>query len=143
MPQRKEVMTKSTTAAMNSLTSPKRRAIQPVSGRAMALLTAKAVMTQVPCSELTPRLPEMVVRATLAMVVSSTCMKVARERPTVARTRLAGRKALSLMTDYQKGAGRLMTEPPGPQRLATPAARAAGPLLWTICWISWSASANW
>ncbi len=29
------------------------------------------------------------------------------------------------------------------QRLATPAARAAGPLLWTICWISWSASANW
>ena len=137
MPQRKEVMTKSTTAAMNSLTSPKRRAIQPVSGRAMALLTAKAVMTQVPCSELTPRLPEMVVRATLAMVVSSTCMKVARDRPTVASTRLAGRKALSLMTDYQKGGrggspGSLL----GCQRLATPAARAAGPLLWTICWIS-------
>src|SRR5690606_21933932 len=43
------------------------------------------------------RLPEMVGRATLAMVVSSTCMKVARDRPMVAITRLGGLKAPLLL----------------------------------------------
>lgn len=94
MPQRNEASTNSSAAAMNRRTSPTRRASQPVSGRAMALLTANEVITQVPCSELTPRLPEMVGRATLAMVVSSTCMKVARDRPMVAITRLGGEKLL-------------------------------------------------
>ncbi len=37
---------------------------------------ANRVITQVPWSELTPRLPEMVGIDTLAMVESSTCMKV-------------------------------------------------------------------
>src|SRR6202012_3994992 len=49
---------------------------QPVSGTPMPLATAKAVITQVPWSEDTPRLPEMVGSETLAMVESSTCMKV-------------------------------------------------------------------
>src|SRR5581483_12457016 len=38
--------------------------------------TAKEVMTHVPWSALTPRLPAMVGIETLAMVESSTCMKV-------------------------------------------------------------------
>src|ERR1043165_8859032 len=42
----------------------------------MPLATAKAVITQVPCEVETPRLPAMVGSETLAMVVSSTCMKV-------------------------------------------------------------------
>src|SRR5690349_23443805 len=42
----------------------------------MPLATAKAVMTQVPWEVETPRLPEMVGSETLAMVESSTCMKV-------------------------------------------------------------------
>src|SRR5689334_16762810 len=42
----------------------------------MPLATAKAVITQVPCEVETPRLPEMVGSETLAMVESSTCMKV-------------------------------------------------------------------
>ena len=42
----------------------------------MPLATAKEVITQVPWSVLTPRLPAMVGIETLAMVVSSTCMKV-------------------------------------------------------------------
>src|ERR1700753_558536 len=42
----------------------------------MPLATAKAVMTQVPWLVETPRLPEMVGSETLAMVESSTCMKV-------------------------------------------------------------------
>src|SRR5258708_1854801 len=42
----------------------------------MPLATAKAVITQVPWDVLTPRLPEMVGSETLAMVESSTCMKV-------------------------------------------------------------------
>src|SRR5882672_77913 len=42
----------------------------------MPLATANEVITQVPWSGEAPRLPEMVGMATLAMVVSSTCMKV-------------------------------------------------------------------
>src|ERR1700729_2761613 len=44
----------------------------------MPLATAKAVITQVPWSDDTPRLPEMVGSETLAMVESSTCIKVPR-----------------------------------------------------------------
>jgi hypothetical protein len=55
----------------------------------MALATAKEVMTQVPWLELTPTSPEIVGMATLAMVVSSTFMKVANDRATEARARVA------------------------------------------------------
>src|SRR5262249_16132627 len=44
----------------------------------MPLATAKAVITQVPWEVETPRLPAMVGSETLAMVESSTCMKVPR-----------------------------------------------------------------
>lgn len=50
IPHRNEASTNSNVAQMNSFTSPKRRLSQPVSGKAMALLTANDVMTQVPCS---------------------------------------------------------------------------------------------
>src|ERR1700733_5506925 len=43
---------------------------------------AKRVMTQVPWSGARPRFPEMVGIDTLAMVESSTCMKVPSARPT-------------------------------------------------------------
>src|SRR5690606_20737358 len=79
-------------AQVNSRTSPKRRVRKPVSGRAMALLTAKEVITQVAWLALAPRLPEMVGRDTLAMVVSSTCMNEASARPSVARATLGGAK---------------------------------------------------
>ncbi|MNS33366.1 hypothetical protein D3C72_654780 [compost metagenome] len=90
-------------AQRNSFTSPKRRLSQPVSGSAIALLTANEVITQVPCSELTPRLPDMVGSATLAMVVSSTCMNVASDRPMVLSNRLGGvKEALLLIVNPMK-----------------------------------------
>ena len=47
MPHRNDAKTKASVDHMNSLRSPNRRASQPVSGSAMALLTANEVMTQV------------------------------------------------------------------------------------------------
>src|SRR5690606_5025034 len=90
MPQRNDVITNKMVQILNRRTSPKRRLRKPVSGRVMALLTAKEVMIQVLCDELTPRLPAMVGNDTLAIVVSRTCMKVARHRPRVVSHRLAG-----------------------------------------------------
>src|SRR5580765_2503631 len=91
MPQRKEATQNSSVAATNSFTSPKRLVSQPVSGRAMALLTANEVMTQVAWSALAPRLPAIVGSDTLAIVVSSTCMNTASERPSVVRPGFVGR----------------------------------------------------
>ena len=90
MPQRNEAMVNSSVAITNKRTSPKRRVSQPVSGSAMALETAKAVITQVLWSVLTPRLPAIVGNETLAIVVSSTCMKVANASAVVHSPRLAG-----------------------------------------------------
>jgi len=124
MPQRNEASTNRIVAHRNSFTSPKRRLSQPVSGSAIALLTAKEVITQVPCSELTPRLPEMVGNATLAMVVSSTCMKVANDSPMVLSSRLGGVKdALLLMVNPLKPDGRCAAVDVGG---ASPLARVAG-----------------
>src|SRR5690606_35174599 len=58
----------------------------------MALLTANEVITHVAWLALPPRLPEMVGRDTLAMVVSSTCMKLASASPKVVRARFGGAK---------------------------------------------------
>ncbi|RMS18281.1 hypothetical protein ALP75_204584 [Pseudomonas syringae pv. actinidiae] len=102
IPHRNDASTNRMVAHRNSLTSPKRRLSQPVNGKAMALLTANEVITQVLCSELTPRLPAMVGNATLAIVVSSTCMKVASDRPMVQSNKLGGVKeagALVLIAD--------------------------------------------
>ena len=77
----------SSTLAMNRRTWPKRCVSQPVSGTAIALATAKLVMTQVPCVELTPRSPEMAGSDTFAIEVSSTFMKVAADSAIVPQTR--------------------------------------------------------
>ncbi len=50
MPHRNDASTNSNVAQMNSFTSPNRRLSHPVNGKAMALLTANEVITQVPCS---------------------------------------------------------------------------------------------
>ncbi|MNS54522.1 hypothetical protein D3C72_873200 [compost metagenome] len=75
------------TLAMNRRTWPKRWVMKPVSGTAMALATAKLVMTQVPCVVLTPRSPEMAGSDTFAIDESSTFMKVAADSATVPQTR--------------------------------------------------------
>ncbi len=86
-PHSQELTTNSSTLAMNRRTWPKRCVSQPVSGTAMALATAKLVMTQVPCVELTPRSPEIAGSETLAIDVSSTFMKVAAESAIVPHSR--------------------------------------------------------
>src|ERR1700733_6492174 len=53
----------------------------------MALDTAKLVMTQVPCVELTPRSPAIAGNETFAIDVSSTFMKVAAESAIVPHRR--------------------------------------------------------
>src|SRR6185437_16844921 len=60
-----------------------------------ACATVNEVITQVDWSWLAPRLPAMVGNDTLAMVMSSTCMKVPSDKPIVARVRLAGRNSPS------------------------------------------------
>src|SRR4051812_50220255 len=86
-PHSHDAMTNRITLPTNSLTCPKRCESQPVSGTAMALATAKLVMTQVPWFGLTPRSPAMAGSDTLAIDVSSTFMKVAADRATVPHRR--------------------------------------------------------
>ncbi len=73
-------------APTNSFTWPMRCVSQPVNGIDTALAAANTVITHVPSSTETPRLPEMVGMATLAIDVSSTFMKVASATAIVART---------------------------------------------------------
>ena len=87
MPHKKDEATNRAVDQRNRRTSPRRRLSQPVAGRTMALATLYEVMTQVPWEAEAPRLPAMVGTDTLAMVVSSTCMKVAKGRATVKRAR--------------------------------------------------------
>jgi hypothetical protein len=75
-PQSSEASVKASTDSTKVRTTPKRCMSQPVSGTETPLETANEVMTQVPWSELTPRSPAIVGIETLAMLVSSTCMKV-------------------------------------------------------------------
>ncbi|CNU52497.1 Uncharacterised protein [Salmonella enterica subsp. enterica serovar Bovismorbificans] len=74
---------------MNSLTSPKRFASQPVKGIEIAFATPKEVITHVPWLREEPRFPAMVGIATLAMVESSTCMNVASDSAIVMMTSCA------------------------------------------------------
>ena len=87
MPHSQEASTNISTLTVNRRTWPMRWVSQPVSGTAMALATAKLVMTQVPCTGLTPRSPEIAGSETLAIEVSSTFMKVAADRAMVPSTR--------------------------------------------------------
>jgi hypothetical protein len=95
-PHSSEASENARVAHTNNWRSPNRRARNPVSGSAMALLTANEVMTQVAWLALAPRLPEIVGSETLAMVMSSTCMNVASEMPIVANARLGGRNPVML-----------------------------------------------
>ena len=92
-PQASENSENSSTAHTNTFTSPKRRDRNPVIGRVIAWHTVNEVITQVDWSWLAARLPAMVGSDTLAMVMSSTCMKVPSDRPIVASARLAGRNS--------------------------------------------------
>src|SRR6201989_575154 len=76
MTQRNKATVKATTETVKVRTTPNRPISQPVSGTVTPLAQAKLVMTQVPLSVDTPRLPATVGSATLAMVPSSTCMNV-------------------------------------------------------------------
>src|SRR5581483_6637988 len=92
-PQSNDAIENSSVAHTNVFTSPKRRDRKPVSGNAIALATVKEVITHTDWFWLAPRLPAMVGSETLAMVRSSTCMKVPSDSPIVASGRLAGRNS--------------------------------------------------
>src|SRR5579872_4376150 len=82
-PQRTEVTVNNKVESKNKRTSPKRRASQPVMGNIIAWLTANEVMTQVPLSGLTAKLPEIVGIATFAMDTSNTFIKMPNDSDTV------------------------------------------------------------
>src|SRR5881392_628422 len=86
-PHSHDAITNRITLVVNSFTCPKRCDSQPVSGTAIALATAKLVMTHVPWLGLTPRSPAMAGSDTFAIDVSSTFMKVAADRAMVPHTR--------------------------------------------------------
>src|SRR5271167_571224 len=81
-PHSSEAMVNSTTETTKVRTTPNRCINQPVSGTDTPLATANDVITQVPWSELTPRLPAIVGIDTFAMDVSSTCIKVPNAKAT-------------------------------------------------------------
>ena len=83
MPHNQEAKIKSAVAIKNNFTSPKRLASQPVMGIDMAFATPNEVITQVPWLDEAPRSPEIVGMATLAIVESNTCIKVASDSANV------------------------------------------------------------
>ena len=83
MPQSQEARTKSKVEIKNNRTSPKRFASQPVIGIEIAFATPNEVMTHVPWLDEAPKSPAIVGMATLAMVESNTCIKVASESANV------------------------------------------------------------
>ncbi len=88
MPHSHDDSTNSRIAQTNNLIWPTRCVSQPVSGIEIALAAANSVMTHVPSSTETPRLPEIVGIATFAIDESSTFMKVASATASVASTSL-------------------------------------------------------
>src|SRR5450830_1673241 len=85
-PHSHDASTNSRIDVTNRRTWPMRWVSQPVSGMEMAFAAAKDVMTQVPSSMETPRLPEMVGMATFAIDESSTFMKTASDTHKVPST---------------------------------------------------------
>ena len=83
MPQSQEANTNNKVEIKNNRTSPKRLASQPVIGIEIAFATPNYVITDVPWLDEAPKSPAMVGIATLAMVESSTSMKVASESTNV------------------------------------------------------------
>src|SRR6185437_3584667 len=89
MPHSQDAITNIRIAPTNSFTWPMRCVSQPVSGIDTALAASNTVITHVPSSTETPRLPEMVGIATFAIDVSRTFMKVASATAKVAIASLA------------------------------------------------------
>src|SRR5450830_1415564 len=85
-PHSQEAITNSKMEITNRRTCPTRWVSQPVSGIELVLAAANDVMTQVPASMDSPRLPEMVGMATLAIEESSTYMNTANDTDKVPRT---------------------------------------------------------
>ena len=83
-----------------SLTSPNLLASQPVSGIAIAFETPKAVIIQVPCVGATPKFPEIVGMDTFAIVVSKTCINVARVSANVRSTSEGKGSSWALFIDF-------------------------------------------
>lgn len=83
MPHSHDASANNPVAHRNNRTSPIRLANQPVMGIEIAFATPKEVITHVPCELDEPKSPAIVGIATLAMVESSTCMKVANDSATV------------------------------------------------------------
>src|SRR6202008_239485 len=77
-PQSHDASTNSRIEPTKSRTWPRRCVSQPVNGIATEFAAANTVITQVPSSTETPRLPEIVGIATFAIDESSTVMKPAR-----------------------------------------------------------------
>src|SRR3984957_12569761 len=75
-PHNIDISTNRITAMQNDFTSPKRRAIHPVSGCMIALASEYELIAHVPSFGLTPRLPAICGTDTLTMVMSSTSMNV-------------------------------------------------------------------
>ena len=91
MPHSHDAITNKAVEVTKVFTSPKRLASQPVKGTEIAFATANEVITHVPCEVAAPKLPEIVGKATLAMVESNTCMNTAMDKASVTQTRLAPR----------------------------------------------------
>src|SRR5215469_6702293 len=85
IPHSHDAMTNNRIEPTNRRTWPSRWVSQPVKGMDTEFAAANTVMTHVPSSTDTPRLPEMVGMATLAIDESSTVMKLA--RPTASEPR--------------------------------------------------------
>src|ERR1700760_1199815 len=88
IPHNHDDSTNNRIAHTNNLICPTRCTSQPVNGIAMALAAANSVITHVPSSTETPRLPAMVGIATFAIDESSTFINVASATASVASTSL-------------------------------------------------------
>src|SRR5271170_2054582 len=90
-PHRAEKHMNNTMDVTKVLTSPKRRAIHPLSGCMIAAASMYELIVQVPSEVLTPRLPEMAGTETLTMVMSRISMNVARPMAAVRNSSLPPR----------------------------------------------------
>ena len=100
MPHNMDVKENRDVDKTKSFTSPNLLASQPVSGIAIAFETPKEVIIQVPCVGVTPKFPEIVGIETFAIVVSKTCINVARVSANVRSTNIGSGSISSLFIDF-------------------------------------------
>src|SRR5579862_7245508 len=118
MPHKADASVKPITEIRNTYLMPKRPASQPVSGVMMAAATMYDVTTQAIWSCEQEKLPCMCGNATLAIVVSTPCIKVASMIEAVIATRLTGRPGAS--PPPRNEARPRMLNPPAPPALSPP-----------------------